>query len=54
MQKDLEENNFTDFIIKIFKDQNEYFVKKNNLSQLTKENTWEKNKFKLIELLNEN
>ena len=54
MQKDLEENNFTDFIIKIFKDQNEYFVKKNNLIQLTKENTWEKNKFKLIELLNEN
>ena len=54
MQKDLEENNFTDFIIKIFKDQNEYFVKKNNLIKLTKENTWEKNKFKLIELLNEN
>ena len=54
MQKDLDENNFTDFIIKIFKDQNEYFVKKNNLIQLTKENTWEKNKFKLIELLNEN
>ncbi len=54
MQNDLDENNFTDFIIKIFKDQNEYFVKKNNLIQLTKENTWEKNKFKLIELLNEN
>ena len=54
MQKDLDENNFTDFIIKIFKDQNEYFVKKNNLIKLTKENTWEKNKFKLIELLNEN
>ncbi len=28
MQKDLEENNFTDFILKIFKDQNEYSVKK--------------------------
>ena len=54
MQKDLDENNFTDFIIKIFKDQNEYFAKKNNLIKLTKENTWEKNKFKLIELLNEN
>ena len=54
MQKDLDENNFTDFIIKIFKDQNEYFLKKNNLTQLTKENTWEKNKFKLIELFNEN
>ncbi len=54
MQNDLDENNFTDFIIEIFKDQNEYFVKKNNLIQLTKENTWEKNKFKLIELLNEN
>ena len=54
MQKDLDENNFTDFIIKIFKDQNEYFLKKNNLTQLTKENTWEKNKLKLIELFNEN
>ena len=54
MQKDLDENNFTDLIIKIFKDQNEYFLKKNNLTQLTKENTWEKNKFKLIELFNEN
>ena len=40
--------------IKIFEDQNEYFSKKNNLSLLNKENMWEKNKSKLIELINEN
>ena len=31
-----------------------YIDKKGNLIQLTKENTWEKNKYKLIELINEN
>jgi hypothetical protein len=54
MQKDIDENNFIDLITKIFEDRNEYFSKKNNLIQLTKENTWEKNKSKLIELINEN
>ena len=54
MQKDIDENNFIDLTTKIFEDQNEYFSKKNNLIQLTKENTWEKNKSKLIELINEN
>ena len=54
MQKDIDENNFTDLMIKIFKDQNEYSSKKNNLIKLNKENTWEKNKSKLIELINEN
>ena len=54
MQKDIDENNFTDFMIKIFQDQNEYFSKKNNLIKLTKENTWEKNKSKLIRIINEN
>ena len=54
MQKDIDENNFTDLMIKIFQNQNEYVVKKNNLIKLNKENTWEKNKFKLIELINEN
>ena len=54
MQKDIDENNFTDLMIKIFQDQNEYFSKKNNLIKLNKENTWEKNKSKLIELINEN
>ena len=54
MQKDIDENNFTDLIIKISQDQNEYFYKKNNLIQLTKENTWLKNQSKLIELINEN
>ena len=28
--------------------------KKKNLIQITKENTWENNKYKLIKLLNEN
>ena len=54
MQKDIDENNFTDLMIKIFQNQNEYVVKKNNLIKLNKENTWEKNKSKLIELINEN
>jgi len=54
MQKDIDENNFTDLMIKIFQDRNEYSSKKNNLIKLNKENTWEKNKSKLIELINEN
>ncbi len=54
MQKDIDENCFTDLMLKIFQDQNEYFAKKNNLIELNKENTWEKNKSKLIELINEN
>ena len=54
MQKDIDEESFKDLIIKIFVDKNEYISKKNNLIQVNKENTWEKNKFKLIELLNEN
>ncbi len=54
MQQNINENNFLNLIIKIFQDKNEYFSKKNNLIKLTKENTWEKNKSKLIELINEN
>ena len=54
MQKDIDENNFIDLMTKIFEDQDEYFSIKKNLNELTKENTWEKNKFKLIELINEN
>ena len=54
MQKDIDENNFTDLMIKIFQDQNDYFSKKNNLIKLNKENSWEKNKSKLIDLINEN
>ena len=54
MQKDIDEKSFQDLMIKIFEDQNEYILKKNNLIQLNKENTWEKNKSKLIELINEN
>ena len=54
MQKDIDEESFKDLMMKIFVDENEYFSKKNNLIQLNKENTWEKNKSKLIELLNEN
>ena len=54
MQKDIDENNFTELMIKIFQNQNEYSSKKNNLIKLNKENTWEKNKSKLIELINEN
>ena len=54
MQKDINESNFIDLMIKIFEDHNGYFSKKNNLAKISKENTWEKNKSKLIELINEN
>ena len=54
MQNDINEKKFTDFITKIFEDQNEYFLKKQNLIQLTKQNNWERNKSKLVKLLNEN
>ena len=54
MQKDIDQNSFIDLMIKIFIDPNEYLSKKNNLIQLNKENTWEKNKSKLIDLINEN
>ena len=54
MQKDVNEKKFTDLMIKIFEDQNEYFSKKQNLIKLTKENNWERNKSDLVKLLNEN
>ena len=54
MQKDLNESKFTTLLTKIFEDKNEYFTKKKNLIQLTKNNTWYKNKSKLTELINEN
>ena len=54
MQKEIDEKSLINLMQKIFQDQNEYFSKKNNLIQLSKENTWEKNKSKLIELINEN
>ena len=54
MQKDIDEESFNDLMVKIFDNENEYFSKKNNLIQLNKENTWVRNKSKLIELLHEN
>ncbi len=54
MQKDIDEISFLDLMNKILKNQNEYFFKKKKMIELTKENTWEKNKSKLIELINEN
>ncbi len=54
MQNHINDDNFIDLMTKIFEDQNEYFSKKKNLIKLTQENTWEKNKSKLIELINEN
>ena len=54
MQKDINEDNFTNLLTKIFEDKNEYYSKKKNLIQLTEQNSWEKNKFRLIALLNEN
>tara|TARA_A100001011_G_scaffold203781_1_gene212078 strand:+ start:500 stop:1576 length:1077 start_codon:yes stop_codon:yes gene_type:complete len=54
MQKDIDENKFIHMMIKIFEDKNEYFSVKKKLIKLTEENSWEKNKLKLIELINEN
>ena len=54
MQKDINKNNFTGLVANIFEDHYEYFSKKKNLFQMSRENTWEKNKFKLIKLLDEN
>ena len=54
MQKDINENNFTDLLNKIFDDGNEYFSKKNNLKKLCQEDTWEKNKSYITKLVNEN
>ena len=54
MQKDVNENNFTNLLTNIFENQNEYFSKKNNLIRLTKDDTWKKNKDKLVKLINEN
>ena len=54
MQKDINEIKLTDLIAKILEDQSEYFSKKKNLIQLTKENSWERNKSKLIKYINEN
>ena len=54
MQNHIDDNILIDLLNKIFEDQNEYFSKKKNLIKLTQENTWEKNKSKLIELINEN
>ncbi len=54
MQKDISENSFKELLIKIFEDKNEYYSKKKNLIQLTKQYSWDINKLKLIELLNEN
>ena len=53
-QKNINENNFIDLMTKIIEDPNEYIYKKKKLIELTKENTWEKNKLKLIDLVNEN
>ena len=54
MQKDINENNFTDLLTKIFEDSSEYLSKKKNLKEFSDENTWDKNKLKLKQLINGN
>ncbi len=54
MQKEINEDNFTNLLTKIFNHENEYSSIKNNLIEFTKDNTWKKNKTKLIDLVNEN
>ena len=43
-QRDIDENNFIDLVNKIFENKNEYFSKKKNLKELTKENNCKKKK----------
>ena len=54
MQKDINEINLLDLLNKIIEQRDEYFLKKKNLTRITKKNTWENHKTKLTELLNEN
>ena len=53
-QKDINESKFINLLNKIFEDKNEYYEVKNNLIELTREDSWQKNKIKLTDLLNEN
>ena len=45
---------FNEFIINLFNKKIDYFEKKNNLSKITNQNTWNNVNKKLVELINEN
>ena len=53
-QKDYNLNKLNDFIINLFNKKSDYFEKKNNLSKITNQNTWNNINKKLIDLINEN
>ena len=54
MQKDINDINLLDLLNTIIEQKDEYFLKKKNLTRITKKNTWENHKTKLTELVNEN
>ena len=53
-QEDFKVNIISDLIIKLFNEKNEYFIKKDNLKKISKENTWNYNNKRLMEIIHEN
>ncbi len=53
-QKDVNEDNFINLLKNIFKNKDEYLLKKKNLIKITENYTWENNKKKLVKVINEN
>ena len=53
-QKNFDEQNFEDLLLKIIKNKEEYLVKKKNLENLNYQNTWNNVNQNLLSILNEN
>ena len=53
-QKNFDEQNFEDLLLKIIKNKEEYLVKKKNLANLNYQNTWNNVNQNLLSILNEN
>ena len=53
-QEDFKVNIISDLIIKLFNEKNEYFIKKDNLKKISKENTWNYINKKLMDIIHEN
>ena len=53
-QKDYNLYRINEFIINLFNKNSDYFEKKNNLSKITNQNTWNNINKKLVKLINEN
>ena len=53
-QEDFKINIISNLIIKLFNEKNEYFIKKDNLKRISKENTWNYINKRLMEIIHEN